>query len=248
MTTTDHRLDPPSGDKLPLMLNVYEFGRMANARLTPMFPYRDPGSIVVGITLIHGDDGSFERFHHLNTQEEVGIALGGGGSMGKKHPNQAPGAVFVAGKAHEVFSPLENGQLPPEEVADPDSFSFAVICQRQSEEGEQHEKVAFRCLECNHKLFEFAYESTPGKALDVDGVEDEVIELDATLWGSFEAGRRFNAEVAGTPCPKCGTPAPRFPLEKWGWDEFMINHRAVNRGLKDLRSAGSAFLSQKGVA
>jgi hypothetical protein len=136
--------------------------------------------------------------------------------------------LAVNGKMHEVSAIIVD-------PGDPASFMLGVITQRQAEEGDQAESVIFRCSQCNEKLHQHTYDATPEEpALDGEG---ERFPGFATLNKSLAAADGYNTEVAGTPCPKCGHVAERFPVERWGWDEWTRRHNYVNEGWQSLARA-----------
>lgn len=245
LSSPGSRLGEPDQSRLPLRCNAYEFSRIANARLVSMFPYRGPGAIVPCVTFMHGAEGGAGRFFHNNTRDEVGLALGGGGKTPRGIAMGRPGLTFMSGRMHQVRSPLEDDSINREDWADPGSYALAVISQRQSDGGEQRESIIFRCEECNKKLFQFDYEATPDRPENHGGRSDDVYAMDATLWGSYEAARQFNDECAGSPCPKCGASIGRFPLEVWGWEEFVVNHRAVNDARHRLAERGETLRTSR---
>jgi hypothetical protein len=222
-TAAEVRLGPPDPSFPPLKTNVFELVRGANSELAPLFPYLHPGAFVPAGALMMGAEGSdYGRFFHRNTQEEVVVCWGAHDDFFQ------PGMLAVNGKMHEVSAIIVD-------PGDPASFMLGVITQRQAESGEQAESVIFRCSECNEKLHQHSYDATPEEpALDRDG---EHFPGFATITKSLVAADRYNQEVAGNPCPKCGHVAERFPVERWGWDEWSRRHRFVNEGWRSLARA-----------
>ena len=75
-------IPPPTGDKEPLKVNVYNFVHFTKTALAPLFPYFDEGSIVpCTATFRGGPKVDYSRFQHFNTVDEVLLTFGAEGSM-----------------------------------------------------------------------------------------------------------------------------------------------------------------------
>ncbi len=75
-------IPPPTGDKEPLKVNVYDFVQFTKTALAPMFPYFDEGSIVpCTATFKGGPKVDYSRFQPFNTVDEILLTFGADGSM-----------------------------------------------------------------------------------------------------------------------------------------------------------------------
>jgi hypothetical protein len=234
----EHRIPAPSGAREPLKANIYELMRNTSTQLVPLFPYFGPGAMLPAGALFHGSPGtSYGRFFHRNTEEEVYICFGAQGALAQA------GGMFIQGKMHEVQSPL----LDPN---DPSSFVVSVITQRQADDGDQQESLTFRCSECNNKLFQFEYRSTPADGVETHadvygGRDDDAYPMFPTQWGSYAAAEAFNADERARTCSKCGHVNDPFPLDRWGWERWVRHHEVVNaaRRLLDESARGAESAS-----
>jgi hypothetical protein len=223
----DHRIPAPSGEREPLKTNIYELMRNSATQLVPLFPYFGRGAMLpAGALFRGGPDSSYGRFFHRNSVEEVYICFGAQGAMARA------GGMFIQGKMHEVQSPL----LDPE---DPNGFVVSVITQRQADDGDQHESLTFRCSECNNKLFQFEFPSTPADGVETHageygGRDDDAYPMFPTQWGSFAAADAFNRDEQARTCDKCGHVNAPFPLDRWGWERWVSHHEVVNAARKLL--------------
>lgn len=210
-------LAPPDPGAEPQKSNVFVQARTNTTELAPMFPdHLGPSDIVTGVSLVRGDDGpGYGRFFHRNSEEEVVVVWSTNDAF------RFPGVLIIVGKMHEVTSNLS-------EPDNPDAYLIATITQRQAPAGQpQKESVIFRCEECNGKIFQHDYDATPEPVTAVgDGLRYAGF---TTIDGSADAADRYNAEMAGRPCPSCGHEAPAFPLELWGWTRWRARHAIVNR-------------------
>ncbi len=218
--TTSDRL-PPAKDREPLRTNVFELMRTTTTQLLPLFPYLGPGAMLPAGALFRGTPGAnYGRFFHRNSEEEVTICFGAQNSLG------AAGVMFILGKMHEVQAPL----LDP---SDPNGFLVSVITQRQQDDRrEQRESVIFRCSECNNKLHQFDYSAElpdPDRPDRVTGGrEDDEYDMFPTMWGSIVATDAFNADEKARTCTRCGHLNDPFPVESWGWKNYVDRHEVIN--------------------
>jgi hypothetical protein len=208
-TKLSEQIPPASADRPPLRTNVYDTAWMANTSLATMFPYVHRGSIVPGATLFMGGEGAeFGHFFHENTEEEIALVMGGRGTM------KPTGTVMIAPLLHGVQAFLKDQN-------DPNNYLLIVITQRQPDDGEQRERVFWRCG-CNEVLFEHAYEATPS-----DTYDPHSSEMLLTTRYSSEAAELFNADVANRTCKRCGKIADPFPIKAWGWTQNTRSHDAA---------------------
>jgi hypothetical protein len=141
--------------------------------------------------------------------------------------HKGSGTVMVAPQLHGVNCFLKDPK-------DPESFLLIVITQRQSDSGEQKERVFFRCG-CNQVLFEHAYDATPA-----DTFKTGVDKVFVSMPQSSVAAETFNADVALRTCKRCGTVAAPFPVSAWGWTQHANQHRTVARARAVLNAPKGA--------
>jgi hypothetical protein len=218
-------LGHPDRTRAPERRNVYSHVRNIYAQLVPLFDDARPGAMAPAGAFLHGGV-PWGRFFHKNSVDEVTVCFGSRGGL------LDLGAVNVGGRVHGVDSFLQDPD-------DPASFLVLVITQRQADSGEQDESIAFRCTECNHKIFELEY-SLKGPT-DPDhrpetwpGQGDDPFEFFATQWGSWAAACEFNADENLRTCEKCGHVNAPFPVGSWGWESYVERHAAVAKSYRDL--------------
>src|SRR5262245_17969552 len=90
----EHRIPPPTGERLPLKANVFQAMQSANTQLLPLFPYMGAGAIVPCGATFHGGPIDWGRFFHTNPITEIVLALGTDGG------NVQPGDVHVLAPTH----------------------------------------------------------------------------------------------------------------------------------------------------
>jgi 3-hydroxyanthranilate 3,4-dioxygenase len=91
---------PPSDERVPLKVNVFDFARTATTALNPLFPYFAPGCIVPCIALQDpGARGEMGYFVHYNTVQEVNLCFGSSGSF------RVPGGVSDRRRIPSARSP-----------------------------------------------------------------------------------------------------------------------------------------------
>lgn len=220
-----HRIAPPDGSREPLRANIFDAMMVANAQLTPLFPYFGEGAIVPAGAIMRGGEGvTYGQFFHTNTVDEVIIAFGAAGSL------TDTGFVFVGAYTHGVNSFLKNEK-------DPNSFLVVVITQRQRVGEEQNEAVTIRCVKCKEIVAQVSYDATPPPANHYADPEGE--RIFSTLVYSAEAAEQYNASEASRTCRKCGTLNPPFPLERWGWTAYTIQGRTVAEARRALAQAAA---------
>lgn len=199
---------------VPMKANAFQAVGQANAQLMPLFPYLHPGAMVPCTAAFESDGSgkSIGYFVHNNVVDEVVVAVGGDGPF-------RTGEVFVGPKEHGV------GRSPPIPF-----FAMTVITQRQLDEGEQPEAMAFQCGKCGTELFRAEYGG--------DGEAGEAVsELPTTIF-SCDASLRFNGDEGLRTCKSCGEVNPPFPLPIWGWDRYVRNMRVAKKAWQALKEAG----------
>ncbi len=193
------RMPDPKPDKPPMKVNAYHQARQANTQLLPMFPYEGPGDMVSACTSIRagGESGKRGYFLHTNMVDEVMVSFGANGRV-------RTGDVVVGPKTHGV-----GGSGAAE------FFALNVVTQRQLEEGDQTEAVAFACEACSQELFKWEFSafttSSPGAFFP---------PLPSNA-GAAEAAARFNASEESRTCKACGHVNDPFPILMWGWDRYI---------------------------
>jgi hypothetical protein len=223
------RIPPPSGQREPLKINVFDLMTGAASQLLPLFPYHDAGAMVPCGAIMTGDadDSEFGHFFHYNTVEEVAV------TFGAKQAMLQTGQIFVTQQLHGVNSFLRDS-------ADPEAFILMTITQHQAEEGDQGEAILFRCQKCSEQLVRFDYNATP-KGVEGhdptqwDGSLDDEVPMFPTIWGSNRAAVAYDEESART-CSKCGHINPPHPHHKWGWNRYVEQVRTAELAKRALRA------------
>jgi hypothetical protein len=197
--------------KEPIQINAFEMARRGNTQLLPLFPYTGPGDIVPCCSAFQSDGSgvSIGYFVHTNDVDEVAICLGGGGA-------RRTGDVHVGARSHGV------GGGGTEAF-----FGVMTVTQRQREEGDQSEAVAFQCESCSTELFKYAFGGAAYEA-ERPGLLPSVV-------GGFEAARDYNA--GDRKCPSCGHTNPPFPLQSWGWAQHVRATQITNLARQALAEA-----------
>jgi len=199
----------PSGNRVPLKTNVFDFIQNSVCTLSPLFPYVDEESIVPCIATFRGAPGKrYGRFQHFNTVDELAVIFG---AQGGERRGTA-GMVHVGAKLHTVQAPIDD----PEDAGD---VRVVVITQRQVRDKPQREEVRFICDECEWMLCKFAFEEIPAKR---GSVRTSIGQTNAfsSIRLSFESALKFNADENLRRCGRCGHVNPPFPTAAWGWDDY----------------------------
>ncbi|HEX6511208.1 MAG TPA: hypothetical protein VF157_02840, partial [Chloroflexota bacterium] len=208
--------------------NVFERMESGNCQLLPLFPYTDEGAMVPAAAMFRaGEDRQFGHFFHLNTVDEVVLVFGASGTATEA------GQVYATPRLHGVKPAFRDPN-------DPASFTLSVITQRQSSGEPQSEAVMFRCEKCNEELHRFEYEAAP-PPLERDPEDERYFPGFKSIWGSMTAAEAFNADPAKRRCPKCGHQNEPFPLDSWGWKEYVLRNETVNDARLSLRQAASGL-------
>ena len=192
-------IPPPSADRPPRKVNLFDYSKNTATTLAPLFPYLDEGSIVPCVTVQRGGEGrQYGRFQHLNTVDEVIMMFGTPG-----------GVVFVGPKLHPVSTPFEDPDYPFD-------ATIALITQRQLIGKPQREEYRFLCEKCDRRLSVAAFDATPPKR----GTPSTPDDLFPTIVEGYRAAKEHNADEANLRCTHCGHLNARFPVELWGWDTY----------------------------
>jgi 3-hydroxyanthranilate 3,4-dioxygenase len=213
---------PPSDDKIPLKVNIYDFARTATTALNPMFPYFAPGCIVPCIALQDpGHRGAMGYFVHYNTVQEVNLCVGSSGSF------RVSGGVSVGPTTHPVGD-------KPGQPSNPGMFYLGVITQRQSVDAPQKEAMIFLCEKCEKEVLRRDYDadSFPDQ---LDGPADSQLIGLPTISQSSAAAGAFNESETSRTCSHCGHVNAPFPTAYWGWDHYR-RRTAIAVAAKKLMS------------
>jgi hypothetical protein len=211
------RISAPDPKKPPLKNNIFQYGRVTNTALAPLFPYAGDGDILPALSIFWGgknrDPGVFQ---HTNSVDEVAICY-----AAEKSARMKPGFVHVGARTHTVGGFFDD-------ASDPEICRMIVVTQRQSEAGvEQSESLTFLCEKCQTTLLLHKFASkveNPNEALP--GYEP-ILE---TLTEGARCLEPFNADPDRRRCQKCDHVNPPFPVSVWGWDVYRIHTMTTERG------------------
>lgn len=200
--------------KAPLHINAFEMARRANCTLIPLFPYTGPGDIVPCTAVLYSDGKprSVGYFVHTNSVDEVALTLGGDGRLRTGDVHVGPRSHGVGGDTTAPF------------------YAVMVITQRQLDEGDQPEALAFNCEKCSAEIFRYEF----GK----EGYAETCEPVLPSINGSLEAAEALNNSEANRHCQACGHDNPPFPLPFWGWAQHVHASKITKRGLEALEGAG----------
>jgi hypothetical protein len=233
-TATRHRIPPPTGEREPLKMNVFEYTTGAACQLQPLFPYHGPGAIVPCTAMMQGvPGGHFGHFFHMNSIEEVAVTYASNNAM------LGTGSIFATQRIHGVNSFLRD-------PSDPEAFVLVTITQHQQEDDEQQEAIIFRCQKCSAELVRLEFDASPPGSRTHDpgqwgGEADDAVPMFATVWGSVEATTRYNDEAVRT-CRSCGHVNPPHPEPLWGWQRWVEQSRTANRARRLMQAAAESAL------
>ncbi len=198
-----------------MKVSAFDMARRGNTQLLPLFPYTGPGDIVPCCACLAGDGKphGVGYFIHTNSVDEIAISLGSEGM-------NRTGDVWVGSRTHGVGGDSPNP-----------FYAVFVITQRQLEQGDQPEALAFQCEKCSAELYRYAF----------GGAEYEASRPPVlpTIAGSFEFADNFNASAELRHCKACGHDNPPFPLPFWGWGQHMRSTGIIERGRKALLEAAN---------
>ncbi len=229
MTTTELSsltLPPPNGDVIPLRTNIFEFVRVINATLLPLFPYMHKGAIVpCGAIVVGGTGRDWRMFKHFNTVDEIFTCFGSNGAYVQ------PGQVILGAQEHFVNMRMEDNE-------NTSNYAIMSVVQRQwEEEKPQSEKVSIICEQCQEPLLVHSYEAEPSEA--------EVQAADAantscafpTPVQSAYAAQQFNGHPESLTCEECGYVNTVFPLDDWGWHRYAEQAHSSIKAAATLQNA-----------
>ena len=227
--TETSNLRPPTGEREPLKVNIYERMSKSNAQLMPIFPYDEAGTMVpCGAMLYGGEERPHGHFFHWNTVSEVLVSWG-------THDAMIPsGAIMATQPFHGVNSFLRT-------ETDPNAYALVTITQRQSDEAGQREALTAKCQNCRKNLIVHEYDAGPFGAPDHDperfGRADDVYRQFSTQVGGVEFVEMRNSEEGRT-CKECGFVNAEFPTAPWGWDRLVNQTRVANAAYHSLQGSG----------
>jgi hypothetical protein len=188
----------------PLKVSAFERARVSNTQLLPLFPYTHPGAIVPCVAAFESDGGKTDigYFIHENTVDELTLCYGSNGQM-------RTGDFWVGPQKHGVGGWAGGHKF----------FAMMTITQRQLEEGEQAESLAFQCESCNSEIFQYKYnESLEGKG-HFGGLP--------TILAGDPFVLPYNSSEEARTCKSCGHVNKPFPYFIWGWGNYIRNTRIV---------------------
>src|SRR4029453_9750746 len=168
----------------------------------------------------------FGQFFHFNTVDEVAHGFG------------ANGAMLQTGQIYAT-QPLHGGNSFLKDPTNPEYFLVLTVTQHQRASGPQAEAVIFRCGKCHEVLERYEYDAQPAPR----GVHPRNgVPLFTTLQGSVDAAETLNEHPSNRHCASCGYDNPSFPLERWGWRQYVQQTRTVNDARHALDAAAAPAL------
>ena len=226
-------IKPPTGEREPLKVSVFERMSKANAQLLPIFPYDEAGTMVpCGAVLYGGQDRSHPHFFHWNTVSELLVAWGSNEAM------IATGSLMATQPFHGVNSFLRDEKKEG-------TFVLVTITQRQSSEAGQREALTAKCESCKKDILKFEYDSAPHGAPDFDAAiytdATDVFRQFSTQWGGVEFARQRNSDEVRT-CQHCGHENPVFDMSAWGWDRLVNQTTVTNAAFQSLQASAKEVL------
>jgi hypothetical protein len=221
------RIPPPREDRPPLKVNLFERMQSGNCQLLPLFPYEDADSLVPAGAIFRGDPQTdFGQFFHFNTVDEVVQVFGANGAL------LQTGQIYATQNLHGVNSFLKDPR-------NPENFLVLTVTQHQRASGPQNEAVIFRCGKCGEVLERYEYDAQP----TARGVHPRNgVPLFTTLQGSVDAVATLNEHPSNRHCTSCGFDNPTFPLQQWGWNDYVQQTRTVNDARHALDAAAAQAL------
>lgn len=224
-------VQPPTGEREPLKVSVFERMSKSTAQLMPIFPYDGAGVMVpCGAMLYGGPDRPHGHFFHWNTVSEILV------SWGTKDSMIGTGAFMATQPFHGVNSFLRD-------ETQEGAYALVTITQRQSSEEGQREALTAKCEKCKQDLVKYEYDSAPEGTPDYDpnrfGHESDVFKQFSTQWGGKEFVKRRNSERT---CANCGHENYIFDLKVWGWDRLVDQTTIANAAYHALRSSAKEVL------
>jgi hypothetical protein len=220
-------IPPPEKGREPMKTNVFRFAQINVSTLSPMFPYVDEGAIVPCVATFRGGPGKrFGRFQHFNTVDEVVIMFGAKGGRGRA------GMVRVGPKLHQVGAPFED----PEDTG---SLRVTTITQRQAIGQPQREEYRFACEKCDRRLYMEEVDATPPRRGTGPGAVGGSVPF-ATTIETYAAAKHFNENAEARRCKHCGHQNPPFPIEDWGWDQYVRQAEIIEMAQDSIDDALAA--------
>lgn len=226
-------IQPPTGEREPLKVSVYERMSKSNAQLMPIFPYDEAGAMVpCGAMLYGGEDRFHGHFFHWNTVSELLVAWGSSDAM------IATGSLMATQPFHGVNSFLRDETKEG-------AFALVTITQRQSSEAGQREALTAKCESCKKDILKFEYDSAPYGAPDFNptafGDADDVFRQFSTQWGGVEFVKERNSDEIRI-CQHCGHENYMFDLKAWGWDRLYNQTKVSNAAFHSLKDSAKEVL------
>ncbi|MEJ7635522.1 hypothetical protein [Aeromicrobium sp.] len=226
-------VEPPSGEREPLKVSIYERMSKSNAQLMPIFPYDEAGAMVpCGAVLYGGADRTHPHFFHWNTVSELLVAWGSNEAM------IASGSLMATQPFHGVNSFLRDEKKEG-------TFALVTITQRQSSEAGQREALTAKCESCKKDILRFEYESAPHGAPDFEAAAyteaDDVFRQFSTQWGGVEFVRQRNSDAVRI-CEHCGHENSVFEMSAWGWDRMVSQTSVANAAYQSLKASAEEVL------
>ncbi|MBV9329908.1 MAG: hypothetical protein JO352_39910 [Chloroflexi bacterium] len=220
----ERRIPLPREDRPPLKVNIFERMQSGNCQLIPLFPYEDADSLVPAGAIFRGEpNADFGQFFHLNSVDEVAHVFGANGAL------LQTGQIYATQPLHGVNSFLKDPR-------NPDNFLVIAVTQHQRPDGPQNEAVIFRCAKCHEVLERNEYDAQPAPR----GMHPRNgVPLFTTLQGSVDAAETLNEHETNRHCASCGHDNPTFPLERWGWKQYVQQTRTVNDARHALDAAAA---------
>ncbi|MGI9147900.1 MAG: hypothetical protein ACR2IK_15335 [Chloroflexota bacterium] len=228
----ERRIPLPREDRPPLKVNLFERMQGGNCQLMPLFPYEDADSLVPAGAIFRGEPGAdFGQFFHFNTVDEVAHVFGAQGAL------LQTGQIYATQPLHGVNSFLKD-------ASNPDNFLVLTVTQHQRASDPQDEAIIFRCAGCHEVLerYEYAAQPEPRGANPRTGQP-----LLATLQGSLDAAATLNEHPTNRHCASCGRDNSPFPLQRWGWQQYVEQTRTVNDARHALDAAAEQALKSPEV-
>lgn len=226
-------VEPPTGEREPLKVNIYERMSKSNAQLIPIFPYDDAGAVVpCGAVLYGGAERSHPHFFHWNTVSELLVAWGSNEAM------IATGALMATQPFHGVNSFLRDEKKEG-------TFALVTITQRQSCEAGQREALTAKCESCKKDILKFEYDSAPYGAPDFEAstytAPDDLVRQFSTQWGGAEFAKLRNSDEVRI-CQHCGHENSLFEMSAWGWDRMVNQTSVANAAARSLEATAQQAL------
>ncbi len=217
---------PPVGDVIPLRANIFEFSRVINATLLPLFPYMHKGALVPCAAIVVGGEGrEWRMFKHYNSVDEIFTCFGASGAYVK------PGQIIVGAQEHFVNMKMEDNENPA-------NYTIMSIVQRQwEEERPQAEKFSIICEQCQEAIVVYSYLAEPsGEELQDAPAIHTSCAFPTPIRSAF-AVQQSNLNLEALTCKECGYVNSTFPLNDWGWHRYSEQATSSIKAAADLHQA-----------